>query len=147
MKKRWTKVMMWNQTKEVDAGMYLLKFYEKLVKPFKAVTIHPCMAWPFEVDYQNWADDSPGRGTELLERLQQVVGGYVELVSVDIEAGPLQCFDNMCLAVDEDGLSKNAEFNPVATLIVNNGKTPALMEGLGHTIVGSVVLMPKGTLS
>ena len=142
---RWTEVMMWNQTKEIDAGMYLLKMYEKLVKPFKAVTIHPCMVWPFEVDYPRWEDDEDKPRVQL-ERLQQVVDGYIEAVPVDVEAGPLQCFDNMVLLVNEDGLMKDLEFNPVATLIVNGGNMPALTDGLGTTIVGSAVLMPKECL-
>ena len=140
--------MMWNQTKEVDAGMYLLKLYEKLVKPFKAVTIHPCMVWPFEVDYPNWVNDGEVYESVLLERLQQVVDGYIEPVPVDVESGPLQCFDDMVLYVNEEGLLKDMEFNPVATLLVNNGQMPALAEadGLGTTIVGSAVLLPKGVL-
>ena len=144
---RWTEMMMWNQTKEVNAETYLLKLYEKLVKPFKAVTIHPCMAWPFEVDYPKWEGEKEEPKTQL-ERLQQVVDGYIEPVPVDVEAGPLQCFDNMVLLVNEDGLMKDLEFNPVATLLVNNGQMPALTEaeGLGTTIVGSVVLMPRECL-
>ena len=141
-------MMMWNASKEVDAGEYLQKFYEKLVKPFKAVTIHPCMSWPFEVDYPNWINDGEVYPSAQLERLQHVVGVYIELVPVDTEAGPLQCFDNMVLLVNEDGLMKDLEFNPVATLIVNNGQMPALTEadGLGTTIVGSAVLMPRKCL-
>ena len=138
--------MMWNQTKEIDSGMYLLKLYEKLVKPFKAVTIHPCMSWPFEVDYPNWANDEDKPRVQL-ERLQSVVDGYVERILVDVESGPLQCFDDMVLLVDEDGLMKDLEFNPVATLIVNGGNMPALTEGLGTTIVGSAVLMPRECLN
>ena len=140
-------MMMWNASKEVDAGEYLQKFYEKLVKPFKAVTIHPCMSWPFVADYPEWESKEEKSLTQL-ERLQQVVEGYIEVVPVDTEAGPLQCFDNMILIVNEEGLLKDLEFNPVATLIVNNGQMPALAEadGLGTTIVGSAVLMPKGSL-
>ena len=139
-------MMMWNQTKEIDAGEYLGLFYEKLVEPFKAVTIHPCMAWPFVTDYPEWESKKEKRITQL-ERVQQVVDGYIEVVPVDVEAGPLQCFDNMVLLVNEEGLLKDMEFNPVATLIVNDGQMPALEEGMGTTIVGSAVLMPRECLN
>ena len=106
------------------------------------------MVWPFEVDYPNWVNDGEVYESVLLERLQQVVDGYIEPVPVDVESGPLQCFDDMVLYVNEEGLLKDMEFNPVATLLVNNGQMPALAEadGLGTTIVGSAVLLPKGVL-
>ena len=52
----------------------------------------------------------------------------------------------MVLVVNEEGLLQDLEFNPVVTMIVNEGKLPALKEGLGTTIVGSAVLLPKGVL-
>ena len=144
---RWLETMTWKS--ETSAEEYLVQLHEKLVKPFKAVTIHPHMAWPFEVDYPGWdarINKLAGTFTKQLEGLQQVVGGYIELVPIDAEAGPLQCFDGMVLVVNEEGLLQDLEFNPVATMIVNEGKLPALTEGLGTTIVGSAVLLPKECL-
>lgn len=57
-----------------------------------------------------------------LEQLQEAVGGYIEIISLD---------NNMCLVVNEEGLVMGLKQNMWASLILN------------RIIVGDVIYMNK----
>lgn len=65
--------------------------------------------------------------TAWLEALQQAVGGHIEVTGV--VGRP-----DLCLVVDEDGLLKELDENPTASLFA------------GQRIVGPAVLLPRALL-
>lgn len=60
-----------------------------------------------------------------LEKLQEAVGGYIQIVTVDRE---------MCLVVNEEGLLMGLEQNMWASIIA------------GSTIVGDVIYMKRNEI-
>ena len=60
-----------------------------------------------------------------LEKLQEAVGGYIQIVTVDRE---------MCLVVNEEGLLMGLEQNMWASMIA------------GSTIVGDVIYMKRNEI-
>jgi len=60
-----------------------------------------------------------------LEKLQEAVGGYIEIITIDKE---------MCLVVNEEGLIMNLKKNTWASLIAN------------RDIVGDVLFMKRNEM-
>jgi len=67
----------------------------------------------------------------LLEGLQEIVGGWVEIVH------PLSLDEPYCMIVNEDGLLRGLEVNPIASLLYGTLEH-------GYPIVGDVAIMKDG---
>lgn len=82
------------------------------------------------VDGRSWTFENPNKKPPSLKQLQQLVGGYIELVELS----------DCSVYINEDGIAKDLPFNPVADLFVRYRLKADGRKLLGE-IRGQVVVM------